>query len=97
MKTNFKKAVKKYLPTLEQYVPIVARVHGESHPEFHDVHRVFNSINAKIMNSEEDLELNDEFYELRQITNDYEIPDDVCETFAAVYNMISELDRAYSL
>lgn len=40
--------------------------------------------------------LNDEFKELRGITDNYTIPEGTCETFEAVYNMLSELDQAYS-
>ncbi len=32
---------------------------------------------------------------LRQITDNYTIPGDVCETYAGVYNMLSEVDKAY--
>ncbi|NLP16382.1 MAG: iron-sulfur cluster repair di-iron protein, ric [Clostridiales bacterium] len=84
------------LKTLEQYVPIVDRVHGASHPEFHDVRKVFEEINLKLKNTEEDIpSLDDEFKRLRKITNNYTVPDDVCESYEAVYNMLSELDKAY--
>ena len=36
-KNKFNAVKEKHLPLLEQYVPIVARVHGGSHPEFHEV------------------------------------------------------------
>jgi len=32
---------------------------------------------------------------LRETTNNYTVPDDVCESYEAVYNMLSELDKAY--
>ena len=47
-KLNFNEVKEINLKILEQYVPIVARVHGESHPEFHEVHKVFDKINIKI-------------------------------------------------
>jgi iron-sulfur cluster repair protein YtfE (RIC family) len=40
-------------------------------------------------------ELNEEFAKLREITNNYTVPDDVCESYEAVYNMLAELDKAY--
>ncbi|MGI6499248.1 MAG: hypothetical protein ACOX0U_10745 [Oscillospiraceae bacterium] len=40
-------------------------------------------------------ELNEEFARLREVTNDYTVPDDVCESYEAVYNMLAELDKAY--
>src|SRR5699024_1637217 len=93
---KFNKMVEQNMETLEQYVSIVDRVHGESHPEFHDVHRLFNQINKKIKEINLDrVELNEEFSKLRKITNNYTVPSDVCESYEAVYNMMSELDEAY--
>lgn len=96
MKFNELKEI--YSKRLEQYVPVVSRVHGQSHPEFYEVEKVYNKINEKMKNAEsKDLHLKEEFKELRKITNNYEIPDDTCETYEAVYNMLSELDNAYNL
>ena len=93
---KFNKMVEQNMETLEQYVPIVDRVHGESHPEFHDVHRLFNQINKKIKETNLDrVELNEEISKLRKITSNYTVPSDVCESYEAVYNMMSELDEAY--
>jgi regulator of cell morphogenesis and NO signaling len=85
------------LKTLEQYVPIVAKVHGPSHPEFHDVQRVFNEMQAKLDKDAgmEKPELESEFAELRKITSNYTVPEDVCESYEAVYDMLAELDKAY--
>ena len=94
--TTFNKVKERNLERLEQFVPIVARVHGGSHPEFHDVHKLFNEINAKAKEiAPEKPELDNEFKELRKITDNYTVPDDVCESYEAVYNMLAELDRAY--
>ena len=41
MKT-FDKAVEQHLDKLELFVPVVARVHGEHHPEFHDFKKVYD-------------------------------------------------------
>ena len=37
-----------YLARLTQYVPIVDRVHGSKHPEFHDVFSIYKQMNRKI-------------------------------------------------
>ena len=93
---SFNKVKEKNFKTLSQYVPIVARVHGESHPEFHEVHKYFDLIVKKTEEAgEEKPGLNEEFEKLREITNNYTVPDDVCESYEAVYNMLSELDKAY--
>ncbi|NLN42027.1 MAG: iron-sulfur cluster repair di-iron protein, ric [Clostridiales bacterium] len=84
------------LERLELYVPIVERVHGGSHPEFHDVRRIFDEINAKIKNAgSEKPKLDEEFKDLRKVTDNYTVPDDVCESYEAVYKMLAELDEAY--
>lgn len=82
--------------TLEKYVPIVARVHGGNHPEFHEVKKVFDLIIKKTKTAGAELpELNEEFAKLREITNNYTVPGDVCESYEAVYTMLSEADKAY--
>ena len=48
MMTTFNQVKKRCLEKLELYVPVVDRVHGDSHPEFHDVRRLFEKVNAKI-------------------------------------------------
>ena len=95
MKT-FNQIKEKNIARLEQYVPVVVGVHGGSHPELHDVGKVFKEINAKIKSAgSEKAELDNEFKQLRQITDNYLVPSDVCESFEAVYNMLAELDKAY--
>ena len=85
-----------YLKTLEQYVPIVARVHGDNHPEFHEVRAVFDELVGKLRNAgAEKPELHEEFSRLREISHNYRVPQDVCETYEAVYQMLGALDRAY--
>lgn len=93
----FKEGVKKYLPILEQYVPVVARVHGNSHQEFHQIVKEFNNIKLKIKeNGPEKADLNDEFTKLREISSNYTVPGDVCESYQAVFQMLSYLDDIYN-
>jgi regulator of cell morphogenesis and NO signaling len=92
----FNETRKKLFPRLEQYVPIVARVHGKNHPEFHEVHTLFAAIIEKTKKAGSEMpELNEEFAKLREITNNYTVPGDVCESYEAVYNMLAEVDKAY--
>lgn len=87
---------KNHFKTLEQYVPVVARVHGASHPEFHEVRKLFDIINQKTKEAGAGKpELDEEFAKLREITNNYTVPADVCESYEAVYKMLAELDKAY--
>jgi len=95
-KQAFSNAIAKHFPVLKQYVPIVARVQGNSHPEFHEVRKLFEAINRKMNEpGTEDPVLSEEFEKMREITNNYTVSDDVCESYEAVYNMLAELDKAY--
>lgn len=95
-KLTFNEAWEKHYKTLKQYVPIVARVHGGSHPEFHDVRKLFDTIDKKIKEARpERPDLSDEFGKLREITDNYTVPDDVCESYEAVYMILAVLDSAY--
>lgn len=81
---------------LELYVPVVARVHGGSHPEFHEVQKVYEEMMEKLNRSgSEKPELSSEFIKLSEITDNYTIPKDVCETYKTVYQILEELDKAY--
>ena len=94
--TTFNEVKERNFKRLEQFVPVVDKVHGGSHPEFHEVRKLFDGINAKIKEAgSEKPDLDNEFKKLREITDNYTVPDDVCETYEAVYNMLAELDRAY--
>ena len=94
---KFSEVKETYSEKLKLYVPVVARVHGNDHPEFHHVHELYNKITEKIEVAGPEMPaLNEEFQELREITDNYTIPEGTCETFEAVYNMLSELDQAYS-
>lgn len=93
---TFNQVKESHFKRLEQYVPIVARVHGGSHPEFHEVHKLFDTIIKKTKEAGvEKPELNEEFAKLREVTDNYTVPSDVCESYEAVYNMLAEADRAY--
>lgn len=93
-KSKFNEVILKVLPTLEKYVPVVDRVHGDHHPEFHEVRKVFNRMTKKIKEYNNN-DIRQELEELSHITTDYKIPSDVCETYEAVYNMLKEIDDAY--
>lgn len=85
------------LKKLELYVPVVARVHGGHHPEFHEVRKLYDEIIKKTKEAGSNRpELSVGFASLREITDNYTVPGDVCESYEAVYNMLSELDEAYN-
>ena len=47
-KLAFREAKEKHFERLEQFTPIVDRVHGENHPEFHEAKSLWNRIYEKI-------------------------------------------------
>ena len=92
-----KEYIKEYqdiLKQLELFVPIVNKVHGKNHPEFSDVKSNYEIINNKLNNN--DFNLSNEFSNLKAVTNNYEIPSDVCESYEAVYNMLEKLDNSFN-
>ncbi len=92
-KLTFNEVKDKNIQILKQYVPIVARVHGANHEEFYEVQKVFEVILDKLKNDK--LDLGSDFKKLKEITNDYTVPRDVCESYEAVYNMLAELSNAF--
>lgn len=85
MKENIEKLIK--------YIPIVDRVHGNNHPEFHKVREVFTEIVKKIDRNED---VTADFELLKVITKNYEIPSDVCESYTEVFETLALLDQHYS-
>lgn len=77
---------------LQLIVPIVERVHAKAHPEFYQVKKLYDEIHTHI---QEEYDFTPVFESLRQITNNYTIPQDVCETYAKVYHSLADLDKAY--
>ncbi|MCU6711522.1 iron-sulfur cluster repair di-iron protein, ric [Paenibacillus sp. J5C_2022] len=93
---TFNQVTESHFKTLSQYVPVVARVHGANHPEFHEVRTLVETIIKETKKTgEEKPKLNEEFAKLREITTNYTIPGDVCESYEAVYNLLAEVDQAY--
>lgn len=94
--TKYQRLSNELFPTLVQYVPVVDRVHGDHHPEFHEVRRLYDSIYQKTQASNaEKPDLHEEFSQLQEITKNYAVPEDVCETYEAVYEMLKKLSDAY--
>ena len=77
---------------MELYVPVVARVHGDTHPEFLEVKEIYDSMKTALEGEAGDPEA--DFAKLRQITSDYAVPSDTCETYEAVYQMLQAIDEA---
>lgn len=88
--------VKSYFDKLDLYTTAITRVHGKNHPEAFEVRELFETMNEKVKEAGPNKpNLDTEFTQLRAITNHYTIPDDVCETYADVYNMLAQVDKSY--
>jgi len=86
-----------YYNKLNQFVPVVARVHGPSHPEFYEVKRVWEEMDLKIKKEELNFpNLDKEFNKLKEITNNYLVPNDVCETYEWVYDVLKLANNIYN-
>ena len=95
---TFSQVKARHIKKLALFVPIVDRVHGNNHPEFHEVRTLAETIIAKAKAAGRGRPmLDEEFARLRALTNGYTVPSDVCESYEAVYQMLEQLDRAYSV
>lgn len=73
--------------TLNKILPVVERVHGEHHPELHQVAALYEEM--KNTPSEEI------FRKLREVTQNYAVPADACPTYAKTYRLLEALDREH--
>ena len=93
---KFNEVQENLFPILEKYVPVVDRVHGPHHPEFHEVRAIFETMNEKVKaNGGNHPDLQQEFLRMREVTKNYTVPGDVCETYDAVFQMLEKIDQAY--
>lgn len=93
---TFKEAWKANQKNLKLYVPVVERVHGKHHPEFHEVRQQFDLLVEQIKAAGRGKpKLDEQLEALRRISGNYTVPGDVCESYEAVYVMLAELDKAY--
>ena len=76
--------------TLNLYTKAITRAHGRNHPEVFEVRSMYQAIQDKVRGGNYDLA--SEFAKLRAVTSNYAIPDDVCGTFKATYELLAEFD-----
>lgn len=96
---TFRKANTGNLMKINLLLPKVSKLYGSSHPEILEVQKVFEMMKKKtmaaMMGRTGNPELNEEFTSLREITNNYTVPDDVNENFATVYKAFEEVNKVY--
>lgn len=75
---------------------IIPRVDGEKHLELNEVRDIWSQMNKKIKKSHTDKpDLDTELIRLREVTGNYKILSDACETYESVYKILEETDKAY--
>ncbi|GAA4282610.1 hypothetical protein GCM10022261_01410 [Brevibacterium daeguense] len=75
-----------------QLAPIIERVHGAHHPELTRV----REITLTLQQSNTDPRTAELFNELRTLTRNYAVPEDVCEAFRATYQALERADARYA-
>lgn len=83
----------KYFAEMDKLMPIVKRVHGPHHPEFYQVADIYEDIKEKVKAGASEDGLENDFLKLREITDSYKVPEDVCETYEGIYKKLYELDK----
>lgn len=71
-----------------ELAPIIERVHGSHHPELTRVRELTEQLGA----AGPETDVKAVFSELRTVTSDFAIPDDVCETFVATYEALQQAE-----
>ena len=81
------------IKSLNQYFPIVSRVHGSHHPEIVTVKDLYYHFIKQEQPTS--LDVSTFFNQVRDTTNNYQVFDDVCESYQAIYRMLKQLEQEY--
>lgn len=73
---------------------IVKKVHGDNHPEFHQIYDLYLKL-YQAFKAQDETNVTNIFNELKIVSNHYVIPNDVCETYAMVINYLKDLEKRY--
>lgn len=79
---------KEIIENLDKILPVVERVHGEHHPELHQVAELYTEL--------KEAPSRDIFAKLEEMTGNYAVPDDACPTYAKTYELLETLDREFA-
>ncbi len=79
--------------TLDLYTKAITRAHGKNHPEVFAVHENYQVLRDKLKAGED---ASEEFAKIRELTSNFTVPEDACETMAATYKMLEEADNLNS-
>lgn len=78
---------------LELYTQAITKAHGKNHPEVFEVRRLYETIKDKVDNGDN---FTEEITQLKKVTNNFAIPNDVCATFEGTYKLLKEVSEQSS-
>ncbi|WP_071130943.1 hypothetical protein [Enterococcus timonensis] len=81
--------IKEEMPKLEFFTSQILKVHGGHHPELADVRKEFILLRDKI-SADANADVTPELNQLAQISNNFAVPADACQAYAATYQLLSE-------
>lgn len=79
---------KEIIENLDKILPVVERVHGDHHPELHQVARLYQEL--------KEAPSRDIFAKLQETTENYTVPEDACPTYAKTYELLETLDKEFA-
>lgn len=95
MMTTLKEFLLSEEEKLAMYTGAIAKVHSRLHPEVHEVKALYEDILSEVKQDEKSAGLRKAFDRLVELTNNFEIPADTCETFAAVYQDLATANQLF--
>ena len=93
--TTYKEFLLENEEKLDMYTKAISKVHSRLHPEVHEVKALYAELLVAVKNDEEASALTPTFDRLVEVTSDFEIPSDTCETFEAVYQDLEKANALY--
>ncbi len=75
-----------YMAELKKKLSVVIRVHGEHHPELHEVGELFAVLTDAEANTETKA---DAAEKMLKVTDGFAVPADACVTYTRVYELLS--------
>ena len=92
--TTYKEFLLENEEKLDMCTKAISKVDSRLHPEVHAVRAFYEELLGAVKNDDEASALTPTFDRLVEVTSDFEIPSDTCETFTGAYQ---DLEAANAL
>ncbi|MGI6155128.1 MAG: hypothetical protein GX180_08690 [Enterococcus sp.] len=86
---NYQDYLMENLEQLDKFTRVVAKVHGENHPELHVVRATFLQMKDAVETTPT-ADLRIYLNKIATITKNYTLPNDACQTYAATYELLKK-------